>query len=410
MNCFIVEKDKNFDCGPYPNSVVVSCEDISDDLHQNRCVGSCNYPIKADVVAARAYTVFEYLKENSYECIFFVDCSHLAFYCLQAKKSKLSFLENRFIEISKSTLNDEVSTEKSFLQNKAKQGFDLILSFEELGQKYSQISVEKTNLDQKPTERISVCISHKNRWELLIQALTSLQAQTYKNFEVILVDDCSDDASQYSQFQDNADKKFSFKIELHRNASSMGPGYSRNWAAQLSTSKYIMFMDDDNIAKPEELETFIIAAEANSADVVSCSFDNFRESTLDGIQLIEFGQRNIFLGGDLETAKKYNCLGDSNSFFKRESFLKIKGFFEDASLPNEDWELLLRMTQQGFKIITIPNSLFYYRWHSFQRSWSTSMLGGINKIRKCLDLPEIFAEPEGFKMIEFGDGIIKPFS
>lgn len=368
MNCFIQDKDGTLDFSNYLDSTMVCTSNIT----------HFHFAIKSDVMAARAYTVFEFIRNKSYKIIYFVNCSYLSFYCLESKLSNMAFLETDLVEVSDGTIENFNSPEQQYLYNKATLAFDSRIKLEQLPARYSQTTGEIRIRKPVARETISVCISHKNRWNLLTQALNSLETQSYKNFDVILIDDFSDDETRFLLLQAEAAKKFHFKLTCYRNSASMGPGYSRNKAANLSTAKYVLFMDDDNIAKPEELEYFLQAAESRSADIVTCCFDNFKQSGLNDIPYTEFGQRNIFLGGSVETAQNYNCVGDTNSFFRRESFLKAGGFFEDATAANEDWELMLRMTQDGFNIVTIPFSLFYYRWHHSQRSSSASTLGGIH--------------------------------
>lgn len=94
-----------------------------------------------------------------------------------------------------------------------------------------------------------------------------LNSQTYKDFEVIFVDDCSTDNSY--KILKEAEKKYSF-IKVFRNKENSGAGYSRNYAIKETTSEYIGFVDCDDFIPDNYFEEMVKAISSKKTDMVLC--------------------------------------------------------------------------------------------------------------------------------------------
>ncbi|WP_448309922.1 glycosyltransferase [Pantoea sp. PGP6] len=206
---------------------------------------------------------------------------------------------------------------------------------------------------------VSVCLVHHDRHHLLQQAIASLKTQSYKNFEVILVDDGSskEDSQRYL---DLIEHDFSVRNWKVIKSSNNYLGAARNLAARHANGEYLIFMDDDNVAKPFEIETFVTAALNSGSDILTTPSDlifgdefpsPFRKMTNCWLPL----------GADLNIAGFNNCFGDANAMVKKEVFDKIGGFTEDYGLGHEDWEFFLKASLAGYKLQVVPESLFWYR-------------------------------------------------
>ncbi len=97
---------------------------------------------------------------------------------------------------------------------------------------------------------ISVIIPFHDNIKELKNAIISVINQTYKNFEIILIDDYSskslDPIKSYLSIE---------KIKYFRNDSNKGPGYSRNIGIENASGEYVAFLDSDDIWKNNKLET-----------------------------------------------------------------------------------------------------------------------------------------------------------
>jgi GT2 family glycosyltransferase/glycosyltransferase involved in cell wall biosynthesis/thioredoxin-like negative regulator of GroEL len=207
---------------------------------------------------------------------------------------------------------------------------------------------------------VSVCMAHWNRPLYLAQAIASIEAQDYPNIEVVVVDDCSNQPETIA-YLDSLESRFRERgWQLLRQPENRFPGAARNRAARTARGEYILFMDDDNVAKPHEISTFVRVAQRTGADVLTCFLDTF-----DGTTAPTLGQkinsRILFLGDCAAAGALRNWFGDTNSLVRREVFLALGGFHEQWGVNHEDYELMARAVLRGYRLEVVPESLVWYR-------------------------------------------------
>ncbi len=206
--------------------------------------------------------------------------------------------------------------------------------------------------------KVSVVVTHFSRPDKLRFALESLKRQTYRNFEVIVVDDGSPDARVVSELEIIARdiEPLGWKLVRQENRYL---GAARNRGAQDATGKYLLFMDDDNCARPEELATLVSVAERTASDIVTPFYYGFEteDEIADDAPTVCFAP----VGGDIAFAVFSPALGDANALYLRELFHRIGGFSEDFGITHEDWELHVRADLTGARRVTVPVPLFWYR-------------------------------------------------
>eukprot|EP00276_Gloeochaete_wittrockiana_P006597 CAMPEP_0184650424 /NCGR_PEP_ID=MMETSP0308-20130426/7949_1 /TAXON_ID=38269 /ORGANISM="Gloeochaete witrockiana, Strain SAG 46.84" /LENGTH=686 /DNA_ID=CAMNT_0027083933 /DNA_START=561 /DNA_END=2621 /DNA_ORIENTATION=+ len=207
---------------------------------------------------------------------------------------------------------------------------------------------------------VSIVLVHYNRPNLLAQAIDSIIDQTYKKIEVVLVDDGSTDetAKQYVKRIEKEFKARGWKIVIQEN---MYLGAARNTGVRHSTGKYVMFMDDDNYAKNEEVETFVNVALRINGEILTCPTDylGFTQDPPLWNQVAK--TRWLPLGGYSPAGAFRNVFGDANCFIRRDIFEKIGGFTEDYGLGHEDWEFYSKASLMGVRLDLIPDALYWYR-------------------------------------------------
>lgn len=202
---------------------------------------------------------------------------------------------------------------------------------------------------------VSVCMAHYNRPEMFEMSLDSLRQQTLQDFEVVIVDDGSQ-PQNLSKLKALARAKGARVVSQE----NLYLGAARNTGARNAVGKYVMFMDDDNIAKPNEIETFAKVAENADTDILVCFSDNFKgtgefsETLLNGIRRMPIGQ-------DMVYGMFRNMIGDSNCFMPRKLWETLGGFSEHYRVGLDDHELFIRATLLGYKVDVVPEALFYYR-------------------------------------------------
>lgn len=120
---------------------------------------------------------------------------------------------------------------------------------------------------------ISIIIPIYNDEKYIVQCLDSIINQTYKDFEVLCMDDGSTD-NTVSILNSYAEKDHRFKIfpNTHK-----GPGWQRNFGIENSNGDYITFMDHDDIVDPIWLEKLYKTLIVNNVDVACCCYRKFNE-------------------------------------------------------------------------------------------------------------------------------------
>ena len=120
---------------------------------------------------------------------------------------------------------------------------------------------------------ISIIVPIYNTERYLTECLESIRAQTYPDFECLLVDDGStDDSGKICDLFREKDSRF----KVFHN-SNHGVSYSRNYGIQNAKGYYLTFIDSDDVVDPEMLEKLTSGVEQSEADICFCKFDTFDE-------------------------------------------------------------------------------------------------------------------------------------
>eukprot|EP01113_Clastostelium_recurvatum_P038463 TRINITY_DN5767_c0_g1_i2.p1 TRINITY_DN5767_c0_g1~~TRINITY_DN5767_c0_g1_i2.p1 ORF type:complete len:792 (-),score=184.39 TRINITY_DN5767_c0_g1_i2:1225-3600(-) len=229
----------------------------------------------------------------------------------------------------------------------------------------SQAPYDPNNEPEHPL--VSVILTHHNRPALLSQALDSLKDQDYPNIEVVVFDDASADFVEdidVQGFLDQLDSDFQalgWQLIRHK-GTGVYVGAGRNTAAKKAKGSYLLFMDDDNTAKPFEVSTFVKVAQHSRSGILTCFVDYFQgvdPPPHPGGYLSP--PSYMFLGSALELALGKNVMGDANMFVRRDVFESVGGFSTERGLAFEDWQFMVVASLQGYSLNVIPYSLFWKR-------------------------------------------------
>lgn len=119
-------------------------------------------------------------------------------------------------------------------------------------------------------KKVSVIIPIYNMEKYLGRALNSLLAQTYTNWEAVMVDDGSTDKSTSiaEQYCRN-DKRF-----LLAKQENQGQGVARNYAVTLASGDYVMYLDPDDMFHPQAMEICVNASLRDNSDMVTFTYDH----------------------------------------------------------------------------------------------------------------------------------------
>jgi glycosyltransferase involved in cell wall biosynthesis len=120
---------------------------------------------------------------------------------------------------------------------------------------------------------VSVIIPTFNSEKYISDTIISVQNQTYKNWEMLLVDDASTDATRTIITTFLTDKR----IQFYPLETNSGTGVARNFGVSKATGKYISFLDADDLWKPEKLEKQIHFMQTNNLPFTFSFYDCINE-------------------------------------------------------------------------------------------------------------------------------------
>ncbi len=202
---------------------------------------------------------------------------------------------------------------------------------------------------------VSVLMTAYNREVYIGEAIESVLASTYANFELIIVDDRSSD-STVSIAKSYASKDLRVKVFV--NEANLGDYPNRNRAASHAKGKYLKYLDSDDLIYKYGLEALVHFMESDPEAGMGISFK--RNITHQPFPLImkpsESLRYHFFTEGFLD------C-GPTGTIIRRDSFEKIGGFSGIRMIG--DLEFALKMAIR-YKIMILPPSLSFWRNHGDQ--------------------------------------------
>jgi len=203
------------------------------------------------------------------------------------------------------------------------------------------------------------------------ECLTSLANQTFQDFDVIIVDDCSTDNSRkvVQSFSDN----FSGRLKLKKMSKNSGyPGLPRNTALDMARGKYVYFIDSDDLLTETALEELYNVAEKFDADVVHVEkyFTFLDEAGKKSSQLISFQTGEFVTEPTLETSdigervegfiQKRYLWWACNKLFRRK-FLRDNKITFPAIKSWEDFVFVFKCLVAAKNYVRVPFVSYYYR-------------------------------------------------
>lgn len=204
--------------------------------------------------------------------------------------------------------------------------------------------------------KVSVCVAHFNHGRFLPQALEALAASSYRNFEVLVVDDASTDGESLSIFSRLEELYRPRGWQFFKKENNEGPQATRNFAVQRSAGDLLIFADSDNVSSPEMIAGLARGIQISGADSLSCWFRAIPATEALGSATVVKP-----LGAALEFGWLSNVFGDTGFCIRRSTFEKLGGFRLGDVKGVEDWDLLARLASVGFQHDVYPKVLYDYR-------------------------------------------------
>jgi hypothetical protein len=203
--------------------------------------------------------------------------------------------------------------------------------------------------------RISVLVTSYNREGTIAEALESVLASRFGDFELLVVDNCSTDGSvEVARRYERLDRR----VRVTVNEANLGQFGNRNRAAELARAPFLKYHDSDDVMYPHCLGTLheLLAAEPRAAFALSCGAA-WTGGPCPMLSTPRLSYRREFLGIGM-----FFC-GPAGALFRREAFAALGGF-EDHGAAS-DFLFWLRACRE-VSVLLVPGDLFWYRIHPGQ--------------------------------------------
>ena len=203
---------------------------------------------------------------------------------------------------------------------------------------------------------ISICIPTYNRKHYLSKALESAFAQTYKDYEVTVLDDGSTDGT--GEMIKNAGYDFRYYRQ-----ENQGEARTCNRLIELARGKYISFLHSDDLLFPDAIERMVNAAESQPDDVVV--YGNYFRIDEHG-NICGKSKRKLYSGNITDRLFADIIVHPNGSIFPKKALQEAGGF--DTSLKAcYDYKLELKMSLK-YRFVALDKPTFMRRRHSSNNS------------------------------------------
>lgn len=204
---------------------------------------------------------------------------------------------------------------------------------------------------------ISIIIPIYNAEKYLKKNIDSILKQTYKNFELLLINDGSTDSS-LKICTEYAKTDVRIKIFSQKNS---GPSSARNKGLEYATGEYVCFIDADDYVEESYLSSFINAL-SNNTDIV---IGGYYCQRFNGNEILEQYSKQVECIADISSTimslKETNLFGFLwNKLYRKQIFDDNQIRFDTSLFSMEDEHMLLQYFSKAKKICIIPNCHYHY--------------------------------------------------
>ncbi|MBR4642106.1 MAG: glycosyltransferase family 2 protein [Selenomonadaceae bacterium] len=228
---------------------------------------------------------------------------------------------------------------------------------------------------------VSVIIPMYNAEEFIAECLDSLLIQTFQDFEVIVIDDCSTDSSP--SIVESYAPKFNGRLKLTKTKKNSGGGgyIPRNIGINLARGEFIQFIDADDFILGTALEILYNAAMKYNADVVYTS-SHYILNAPDNVSLHMDGFSKSLLKKDKEVNPFFKLDAQQENlnrllfaregefhtcwskFYRKDFLIKNKIFFPTDMPHSGDFIFVINVYCHAKRFLNIPTSLYFYRHYN----------------------------------------------
>ena len=238
---------------------------------------------------------------------------------------------------------------------------------------------------------VSVIMPAYNGETYIAEAIESIQKQTYPNWELIIIEDCSTDRTLsviegYLQDQ---------RIKLFRNEYNLGIAASRNKAMELAGGKYIATQDDDDISLPDRLEAEVVFLNEHPEIDATAGYWIAVNETGEKVQNIH----NAFKNPKYVKACLLfqDCIGNGSAMFRKDFVLANNLYYRDHMLGMEDYGFWIDFSKHG-DISAVDRIVYKQRQHLKQETEKRTSTDQQERRIRFLELQKEAITREGIRL------------
>lgn len=207
--------------------------------------------------------------------------------------------------------------------------------------------------------KVSIVIPTYERAHYLSQLLNTISKQTFKDYEVIIIDDCSKSKKEYEAVIDqyaNIIENITYK-RTERNYGT--PTHARNVGVKMAKGKFIAFCDDDDEWYPQKLELQVKRIEMEKEMALVYTWADAIDAS-NGEVIDRY--RGELEGDIVKELLKKNFIPTSSVLVRRAALMKAGGMDENMRFCCEDWDTWIRILKEGNSCGVVKQVLLkYYR-------------------------------------------------
>lgn len=212
---------------------------------------------------------------------------------------------------------------------------------------------------QGEAPKVTVVVPCFNMGEFLAEAVGSVLAQTFTDFELIVVDDGSDDPGTKEVLE-----KLRVAGIRVLSTENRGVACARNHGIRAARGSYLVALDADDVLEPSFLaKTVQVMEEDPEVGIVGC--DAGLTGAASGVLRLPEFSRQALLSRNLLFA---------TALFRKRDWERGGGYCSAFRYGWEDWDFWIALTRFPIKVVRLPEALFRYRIRPFSRDRSMSLL------------------------------------
>ena len=238
---------------------------------------------------------------------------------------------------------------------------------------------------------VSVIMPAYNGEKYIGEAIESIQKQSYQNWELIIVEDCSTDRTLSvieGYLQDP-------RIKLFRNEHNLGIAASRNKAMELARGEYIAIQDDDDLSLPDRLETGVILLDEHpEIKAVAGYWVRVDETGKDILSIHNAYKNPRYVRACLLLQ---DCIGNGSAMFRKDFAVKYHLKYRDHMLGMEDYGFWIDFSKHG-NISAVDRIVYKQRQHLSQETEKRTSVDQQERRIRFLELQKEAITREGIRL------------